>query len=278
MNNDTPDADAFDPNRLQSAFVDRYPMASERKSGWKHVQDLAQQWRDTGDEQYKVSAADLLFDLMTSETLVILKVLRVDGKLPPRFRRDYHEMAQDVALSVVSHKYSRCSAILENHNPEDATLQTMVARYLRNKAIDHLRIEPLPGSFRQPVKRGGADTASDPRKKSNTLVDDIALDDALLVNMEATPPEPQRASSLLSDAVPGTPSLPPDDHVWDNLGEFMSDLTKIFTPQEQEAVYYDIAGYTNEEAAEALSVSLATYKRRLGRAREKFAQYHSLGE
>lgn len=267
------------------------------KTQWLRVQELAHQWRESGEQHFKAEAAELLVKLMAADALIKIKAMRVDAKLPARLRRDYEAMATSVVSSVLANPNTRATAILENHDPEKALMRTMVNFYLHNKIVDHLRDQPVEGIFRTvartaKLKPGGpaADTAGAATNADVSAYatlgeakDDTTgqLPDATQLSAEPqeTPHAPRyQPSSMLADNAPGAAPLPEPDSAWDTEHEFLSDLTKLLTAQEQEAAWYDIAGYTADEAASAIGISESTFKRRLGTARAKFSAYHALDE
>lgn len=134
--------------------------ASDRKKAWKQVDELAARWRETRDTQHKTAAGKLLAQLLPSEALIIIKKRRVDAKLPPPMRRDFPELANAVANSLVSHRGKNITAILDKQDPEQGSMRTMVSWWLTNKITDHLRAEPVPGQH----KNNPTDTLEDSDK------------------------------------------------------------------------------------------------------------------
>lgn len=262
--------------------------AAKRKTEWLRVQALAQQWRETGDPLVKGEAAELLVKLMAADALIKIKAMEVDFKLPARLRRDYRELAADVVASVLANPGTRATAILENHNPEKALISTMVNFYLRNKIVDHLRDQPVKGIFRTVARSAKAKPGAPAPGALATSTDadatpDAPIDDtpgtALLTDPQETPHAPRyQPSSMLADDGPGAAPLPQGDSAWDTEHELVHDLTKLLEPPEKEAIWYDLAGYTADEAASAIGVHESTYKRRLSLARAKFAAYHASGD
>ena len=278
----------------------RYQEREPRKQAWQQVQRLAAQWRETRDLTYKNQAAGLLYDLMASEALVIIKTRKVDANLPASLRRDYIEMAGDMATSVLAHRNTRFTAILEKHAPEKATLQTMVARYLYSEVIDHLRSKPMevPGLFSIVPKKNfwekrevlaitnkADDEASVTGDTSETpFPDPQPTEECLETDVDLpTPTSPAkhvhvRASSMSIDEAPGNQTLPQDDFEWDTAGEVYSDMAKVLNSHEQEVLWYDTAGYTAAEASVAIGISESTYKRRISTARDRIKAYFNLPE
>jgi len=126
--------------------------ASDRKKAWKQVDELAALWRETHDTQHKTAAGKLLAQLLPSEALIIIKKRRVDSELPPPMRRDFPELANAVANSLVSHRGKNITAILDKQDPEQATMRTMLSKWLTNKITDHLRAGRVSGQAKNPAQ------------------------------------------------------------------------------------------------------------------------------
>lgn len=286
----------MNPHPIFTALADE---PGDRKTQWLRVQELASQWRETGQPHLKTEAADLLGKLMAADALIKIKTMRVDAKLPARLRRNYEEMASDVAASVLANPNTRATAILENHDPEQALMSTMVNFYLRNKIVDHLREQPVEGIFRTVArtakakaedKAGGAapqtitDTHVTGEKVEEDAKDDAKDDPAeqlpgttlLTDDPQETPHAPRyQPSSMLADDAPGAAHLPQGDSAWDTEHELLHDLADLLSPQQQEIVDYVKAGYTSAEAATELGISVSTYKRRLADIKFKIEAYTS---
>lgn len=256
----------------------------DRKTQWLRVQELARQWRETGDPLIKAEASDLLVKLMAEDARIKIKTMRVDAMLPARLRRNYEDMALGVTASVLANPNTRATVILENHDPEKALMSTMVNFYLRNKIVDHLRAQPMEGIFRTVARTAKTKTgAVTPQANVGAATEDdedptksIPVTTLLPDDLQETSHAPRyQPSSMLADDAPGAAPLPQGDSAWDTGHELVHDLADLLSPQHQEVINYVVAGYTADEAASELGISLSTYKRRLGDIKFKIEAYTS---
>lgn len=239
-----PDPSGAEPSTYRDPalyFSDR----DARAAAWIEVQQLGARWRETGDLAVKAEAARLLAYLLPSEALVIIKTNKVDAHLPKR--RDYAELANAVAASVISYPGKNITAILNQHDPQKASLRTMLSNWLTFKMFDHLRAERVQGQHKN---LGGAASAD--------LEDELQSQAARREQGEHLPLDTDPLVTSRDAAFAWT--------------ELLHDLKNLLEPEEFDALLVDQAGYTLEEGAKLLGISVSTYRRRLERACDKGAQ------
>jgi DNA-binding CsgD family transcriptional regulator len=263
-------------------LADSFPDSHERRQAWLHLQELAKKWRETRDEKYKAEAAPLLVRLMASEALVKIKAMRVDQKLPPHApKRDYKEFAVENTTSVLSHKNTRVTAILDNHDPEIAMMSTMVNFYLERKIYDKVRKEPVQGIFRSVARKKSAGDKKKPSTLLNAedeggLVEGHENDDFESMPLDAVPnfSNACRNSMLCEDAPANIPNEKKSPDIFkNNFFDFEIDLKRILdydeNPRDFQVVKLRMADGTIAEVADILNISQSTVKRSEARAKEK---------
>jgi DNA-binding NarL/FixJ family response regulator len=238
--------------QITDYFVDSF----ERRQAWKRVQELAQQWRETRDEQYKAEATPLLAKLMASEALVKIKAMRVDSKLPPHVpKRDYKEFAGEVTASVLSHENSRATALLDKHDPDRGLMSTLVNFYLEKKILTKLQKKKDPAE-------GWVSAEENVEKEVEKEV-------------TAARHSGYHNSSLLWDDAPGGMVQERDSEATqEDQSDEDYDLKKILSPLQLEILDYYKGGYTAQEAATEMDISESTYKRGLKEIRMKLEIYY----
>lgn len=116
------------------------------KKAWVDAEAALMRFKQTRDAADREAAAVALFNVALVESALVVRVgVKVDAKLPAKYRRDTQEMARDAVASVLSQKRTRMSVLADKHDPEKATLRTFIALLLYNKVQDYVRKEPIPG-------------------------------------------------------------------------------------------------------------------------------------
>lgn len=219
---------------------------------WKKLQRLSEEYKETYDAELRNRIAAELWELAVYEGTITRRKL---ANLPPPNTEARRKLAEDAIASLVGK--NGFTAILQQHDPQRASLRTWFAIMILGKFTEYARASARMQTFEdwETFEDWGEAYAKHTARHPGELAAALVVRDAL---------------ARLADRTPGF-----DPVRMFGIREFYDVAGRELTDKELEAMLAHLKEDDNAAAALSLGIPEPTYKSRMANVRKKLRRIYA---